>query len=272
MNIYGTAYPSADARELAHLLRLERDIQRQILIETIESAESGQPTESGRTICPDAESMIKSPAARFPKAVELQSCPRGAAGLMHTHTSIPQLRYPEHSLPDMANVLFGNVDASLIVGVDQTDVMMSPIHPEMVQAEFRDALGVDAQSAADVVNALNNGNIPSPSDARRRVRSRLPDLFEIQRSRFGELTQRVNGLERNRALPAHETVAAHCPAHAPAGPHASHPHQIQTLAHGTQRVRNQFRGSRETLAQKQIDPVGIVITSIVTNAVGQLMR
>lgn len=131
-------------------------------------------TESGRTACGRATN-VKGPLARFPAAVDLRQCPLSVGGAWHTHTI--DLVAPENSLPDVANVVFGDLDASVVVGSQTSDVFVRADDRAAMADAFRDAVGMDARSTQDVVQAIEDGRISDPPAARSRVRKRMAPLF-----------------------------------------------------------------------------------------------
>lgn len=174
-------------------------VMREILDETIPADRGAQVTESGRTFCGD-EAGVRGPLARFPRAVELASCPFNArGGTWHTHVTKDQLRTPTNSLPDTANVIFGEIDVSAVVGTQSVDVVVAPADHEAGIAAFREAVGVDVDSTDDVVDAIIGGRITQPADARGRVRHQLGALFETRHVNFGALDRRIE----ESGIPAH---------------------------------------------------------------------
>jgi len=186
--------PAADATRLAEEMLAARDVMEAVLTETIESARSGDALESGRTVCGDTAN-IKLPFERSPKSVELRSCPVDLIGLYHTHPTPDQLRNPEHSLPDVANVALGPVDVSIIVGTHTSDVVLAPDDREAMHQTFRQSLGLDVSSTTEVVYALDQGIIEDPTEARERVREGMNGLITRQRTGFQSLDQQVDDLD-----------------------------------------------------------------------------
>lgn len=183
--------PDPAAEKMAGAMLSQDDLMHDILRETVESHQDGQIKESGRTFCPDGGQEVHGPLGRFPTAVDLARCPRGATGVMHTHVTREQLLDPEHSLPDMANVVFGEVDASVVVGAHSSEVMVTPSVESAAQEAFSDALGAGVSSASEVVETVKKGNIDPPS-ARERVRSNLPSLFYTQATSFPNIASQVH--------------------------------------------------------------------------------
>jgi hypothetical protein len=148
------------------------DLQRDILTE---AARTG--TESGRSVCGES-SNAKEGVERERNSVVLKGCPLNARGLMHGGGG-HDFAAPEHSLLDMANVVFGAGAASMVVGNEQSDLMLSvpDEHQGELIHEFQNALGVEVQSTDDVLGALQSGEISYPAQARRRFRKAVPKLF-----------------------------------------------------------------------------------------------
>lgn len=212
-SLYAAPRPSNNARMLANTITGATDVQRQILMETVESAQQGNILESGRTFCPENAGMVRGPLGRFPRAVDLQSCPVGSAGIIHTHVSTSQLRNPTHSLPDTANVILGEVDASMVLGTTSSDLLLAPDDPEEATAVFQDALGLGVNTTDELVSAIESGQIPNPPEARRRVRTRLSSLFTTVRSPHRDIDFKVNQLGSEGAIPARRPVLASCHTH-----------------------------------------------------------
>jgi hypothetical protein len=147
-----------------------------ILSETVQSAIDGEGLrESGRTWCSsDADGQLREPFARYPAAVDLAGCPSGdVIAVWHTHTTPGQLRNPEHSLPDIANVVFGDVDASIIPGTESDHILVAAADRERMRQEFRNLLGSEVDTTAEVSDAITSDRISAPS----RVRDRMNDAF-----------------------------------------------------------------------------------------------
>lgn len=256
-----TIVPTEQAQHVAQMLTEATDVQRQILEETLASAENGDVQESGRTLCPHSSDFEHGPLARYDTAVDLSSCPVGATGIMHSHVSRDQIRNPTHSLPDMANVVFGPADASMVAGVDSGDLMMAPADEAAAQQAFIEALGVDATSPRDVVSALDGGTIQNPSAVRDDVRGELSGLFRKPRTRFGDLRNRVN------AAPASATTmtASAC---------VSMVWESQGGGDATSRFRRRCnhasKGTQSILAQttEGIDLRQLIVASIIGDLVG----
>lgn len=170
--------PDPDAKELADRLVDDMELQARIIEETLNSDdESGVVLESGRTVCGvDEDARPLEPYDRYEDAVDLRGCRSSQTGIYHTHTTPHELRQPQHSLPDYANVVFGNADASVVSGTKTSSVLVAASDPEEMRREYANAIGLDADSVHDVAEAVQSGMIPDPSAARDAVRSALGDL------------------------------------------------------------------------------------------------
>jgi len=166
------------------------DVQQTILEETLDSQASGQILESGRTLC-NANKRIKGPISRFPRAVDLQQCPlSGSGGAWHTHVTPSELLNPQNSLPDMAAVVFGDLDVIGVVGAESAEYFMAADDAEKMRGEFRDAIGADVYSQEDLLEAVENGRL-NPTTARSRARKRLDSLITRDSTGFEQLAQRA---------------------------------------------------------------------------------
>jgi len=159
---------------------------RTIVEETLNAGiETGELTESGRTWCSsDGDGEYRDPIQRLPAAIDLSGCPPDDLVVTwHTHTTEQQLRNPEHSLPDIANVAFGRVDVSVIPGVESDHILVGAADREEMAAQFQNALGVEVAEPGDVTDAIESGTIfNAPS-----LRDRTFDVFDglIQRAPTG---------------------------------------------------------------------------------------
>lgn len=185
----GNIAPSETAERVVEMMVEEVDVQRQILEETIASDERGEILESGRTLCTHPGS-IRGPIKRFPMSVDLQRCPVGASGAWHTHVTPDELLRPHNSLPDVASVVFGEMDAIAVVGAETAEYMMAADDRESMRAEFRDAVGVDVDGTGELIDAMNAGKIKF-APARNRVRQRMPALFRTVRTGFSDLSDQI---------------------------------------------------------------------------------
>lgn len=199
-----TLRPDPAAKRLADEMATMDGVMHAILDETIPAAgeTNAQVTESGRTLCESG--AVHGPLARFPSSVELASCPTGSkGGTWHSHVTQDQLRNPTNSLPDTANVIFGEMGVSAVVGTQSMETVVAPSDAAAGQQTFRDALGVDVNSTEDVVDAIMEGHVASPADARERVRSRMSGLFSRKRLNFHDLDSRLN----RSSIPAHSPMS-----------------------------------------------------------------
>lgn len=171
-----------DSKSFASMMVGSAEVNQTILEETVESAMSGRIHESGRTACGSIDN-IHQPRVRMPKAVELTACPVGdVTGFWHTHVTRDQFRDPEHSLPDMSNVLFEGAGASVVTGLDTSHVMYSPSDVGAAQDSFRNVIGADVRSTRDVKDAITSGNVPDPPGTRRRLFEELSPLFSREQT------------------------------------------------------------------------------------------
>lgn len=190
---------SEEAEAVLREMQSATEVQRAVLEETLGSAESGSLTESGRTFCDSGRSTLP-PMARFPKSVQLRSCPvAGGTGTIHTHVTQSELRNPEHSLPDWANVIFHGLDASGVIGTESAEWIVAAGDKAAMAEAFQEAIGVEVSRTDAVVGALQRGDIDDPPQARQRVRRALSPLVRRQSTGFTDLSGRV----RNDSIPAY---------------------------------------------------------------------
>lgn len=176
-----TLRPLEEAVILGDHMLAAADINQAILEETLDSAMDGQILESGRTACGNAGNTI-GPSLRMPTAVELAACPVGGVeGVWHTHVTRSQFENPEHSLPDIANVIFEGIDTSIVTGVRTSQVFYAPDDLAAGETVFRDVLGLEVNSTAEVKQSIVDGRIPEPADARSRMFSAFGPLV-VRRS------------------------------------------------------------------------------------------
>lgn len=161
--------PSKKAQQVAETLVEADDIQKEVLME---SAETG--TESGRSVC---GGVGQEPLDRGFEHVSFPSCSGEDYGLIHGGGG-HDFRSPKHSLIDMGLVLFDGVQASLVVGMEKSDLFLSPTDESRERAisAFQDALGHPVRTVADLSNLIENEQI-DPAVARMLVRDQLDDLF-----------------------------------------------------------------------------------------------
>ena len=181
--------PDPVAEELAHLMLDEDSVQQEILQETIEKGQKGQIKESGRTVCPGGR-QVEGPLGRFPTSVRLATCPREAGGTWHTHVTADELRNPENSLPDIANVVFGLSDVSVVSGTESAEAVFRPEDPEAMRDAFEEAVGVEMNEPDDVFEAIQSGRV-DPSRAQQRVRQRLSPVIVRRRTGYHDLDGQI---------------------------------------------------------------------------------
>ncbi|MFW5905510.1 MAG: hypothetical protein ACOCUO_01535, partial [archaeon] len=182
--------PDPAAKDLADQMVSMEDIQREILNETLDSQDDGQILESGRTICPRGGG-VKGPGDRHPQAVDLRSCPLEAGGVWHTHVTPRQIRNPEHSIIDVANVAFGYVDSSVVSGTESSDVLVAANDNGQMVEELNKATGVEVNSPEELFEAVESGEV-NPTKARRRVRDAFGPLFYRERTGYDDLSSRIS--------------------------------------------------------------------------------
>ena len=183
---------SQPAIQLADEMVERHDVMQQIVWETLNSAMTGQIKEAGRTKCP-ANGSIEGPLQRFPRAIDLASCPTERGGAWHTHVTPEEIRNPENSLPDISNVLFGLLDVSVVAGSETADVVVSPEDDQVARDIFRNAIGADVSSPQEVTEAAMSGRI-NPPRARERVRDALPELFRTAPTGYTQFEDAIQSL------------------------------------------------------------------------------
>jgi len=169
--------PATNPARAAEAMHAREDVGGLVLAETLQSAIDGEEIlESGRTWCSsDSDDQLREPYIRYPAAVDLAGCPpEDVTAVWHSHTTPGQVANPEHSLPDIANVAFGRVDASIIPGTHSDHVLVAAADREAMQREFRNTLGADVDSTQAVADAITSGRVSSPSI----TRDRLNEAFE----------------------------------------------------------------------------------------------
>jgi hypothetical protein len=169
------------------------DVMREILRETIRGANAGEVREAGRTKCPQGE-QIRGPLGRFSKAINLYKCPEGEGGVWHTHVTPAEIQTPENSLPDMANVIYGLTNASIVVGTQSADVVIAPEDPLAARNVFESVIGVKLDGPSQLVDEIASGRVV-PAATRRRVRERMGELFYTAETGFGEVQRELDTIE-----------------------------------------------------------------------------
>mgnify|MGYP000506347611 CR=1 FL=1 len=198
--------PDRGAIMLADEMMGRDDIMRTILSETIESSQNGAPSESGRTYCGSWGSILP-PSSAGPASIQLQTCLSGPVGIWHTHPGGQGISDPVNSLPDMANVVFGSVDASIVPGTDNADIIVAPDDPKTAQDAFRQAVGADFQSAEDVRDAISARRI-DPVSSRERAREALSGLIVEAETGYSDINQAGGPVAANQHAAGQQAVCA----------------------------------------------------------------
>lgn len=157
------------------------DIPQSILEETLTAAEQGAIEESGRTVCGDPQNDLP-PSNREHMAVDLPGCRIGSAtAIFHTHVTPDELRSPRHSIPDMANIVFGSADVSAVVGIDETHVMARPADDsiEAVEERFRNVVGANVGSPQEVAELVDSGQLVNLRNVRDRLLVELDPVSTV---------------------------------------------------------------------------------------------
>lgn len=258
------------ARMLAEHMVAAEPVHETILTETIESAERGTPKEAGRTACGSVEAL-RGPGRRFPQAVDLAGCPPvQAMGIWHTHTVREELRDPVHSVPDWANVVFGQTDVSVVVGTRSMEVIVAADDREAMLRGYQDALGLEVNSKQDVLNALVSGAIPDPIRATEPIRARLSPLVSRQHVHFPALDARAEALPTIEQLQADPSILS-------ASGHmvACHQHDLE-LSPDVGRLRERSRVAGQTfvrgveeIATRSVDEaLGVLVAFLIRDWLG----
>ncbi len=175
------------ATELATLMLEQEGVMRSIIGETIDSAKSGSIREAGRTYCPSS-SKIRGALNRFPRAIDLASCPVDRGGTWHTHVTPQGIRNPVNSLPDMSNVIYGLTDVSIVPGSQSADVIVAPEDRESGIDVFENAIGASVAGPGGVTEAIRDGRI-DPVRARKAARDKLSPLVYQVSTGYGDLSE-----------------------------------------------------------------------------------
>lgn len=200
MDQYESVKRDERATELATFMLEQRDTMEEIVNETLTSAANGDIREAGRTLCPGS-GEIRGALRRFPRAIDLATCPVDRGGTYHTHVTPREIRNPVNSLPDMANVVYGLTDVSVVVGTDTADVIVAAEDPDAGVREFQNAIGADVSGPTELSDAIRGGRI-NPSPARNRARSALDDLMFTAETGFSHYDEAVDTMpEANWAAP-----------------------------------------------------------------------
>lgn len=262
--------PDPDAEHLARQMLAETETMRTILAETIAAAEAGRATESGRTACGSAANTL-APHARFPAAIELQACPVDRTGTWHSHPSAGGLARPTHSLPDVANVVFEGVDASVVVGTESSEVLVRAADREAMAGAFTDALGMDVTSTREVERARGT-QVPDPSAARERVRRRLGPLVRRERTPFPGLRERAAAVDGAALLAAAggDAIACGLVAGQGRGRARAHAHTHPDTPTRALHRRAERCGSIVPSQPAGVDLSNLVVATVVGNIVGEI--
>lgn len=257
-------HPDSDAELLADHMAGAAEVHRQIIEETIESAENGTVKEAGRTACGSVDN-IRGPVARFPRAVELASCPPvDATGWWHTHPGGGEIQEPHHSIADWGNVVFGVTDASVVSGTRDAEVIVAADDREEMVARFQDAVGFPATSNRDIVAAWSNGEL-HPDAARRRVQEAMPDLVWRVPTNFDDLDGRLEsgpGVIPTRARQMESAGRAHvcCQFDDLLSP------DVGNLRENARMAQDFFAMStRRVISEGTDEAIGVVVGTLVSN-------
>lgn len=184
--------PSETAERMARAVVENDDLQREMLRETVATG-AGQRLEAGRTLC-GVDAEPRAAAERGEQSVGLQLCPADdPTAIVHTHPTPQGLRTPVHSLPDLANVAFEDVDASVVVGAEWASVVHAADDRAAMQTAMQDALGMEIDSARDVIAAYNEGRIPDPAVARRNVVDAFGELVDTAPTGHLDVVEQASG-------------------------------------------------------------------------------
>jgi len=256
--------PSA---ETADEMMARDDIMRESLDETLSAAESGQILEAGRTNCPShgRDGAIRGVLERFPRAVQLSSCRTDRGGSWHTHVTPGELRSPENSLPDMANVIYGALDVSIVVGYESADVFVSGDDDMVMRDAFHNAIGESFESPEGLYESITSGRV-DPVTSRSRVREALSPLVSRRETGYPEMAQRVADLTPASFASPFQSSRDEATSDKPTG------------SIGYQQLRAFDPQSFEAVAEDTEDLVGgvdisgLVISTIVGNVVGEIVN
>jgi len=190
MDQYESVRRDERAAELATFMLEQRDVMEEIVNETLTSASNGDIREAGRTLCPGS-GQIRGALRRFPRAIDLATCPVDKGGTYHTHVTPREIRNPVNSLPDMANVVFGLTDVSVVVGTETADVIVAAEDPDAAVREFQNAIGEEVAGPSDLSEAIRGGRVV-PTPARQRARSALEPLMFTAQTGFSNYDTTVD--------------------------------------------------------------------------------
>jgi hypothetical protein len=261
--------PAGDAETMASFLLDSTDLQREILTETIQSAQDGRVTESGRTVC--SKETVKPPLKRLPRAVNLARCPvTDGAGILHTHVTHDELRNPRHSIPDMGNVILADgIAASLIVGLETSEMLLAPSDTERGTATFEEALGVAVSGPWDVERAIRSDTVDSPAQARRRITDALDGLLTRHDTEFPDLRAELHGLAMPEAAPITACSLTH-----DVHTHTQHPTTAGRLRSRQHRCKQGLKASAKAMelgSKVRDQAIGAAIGTLVGTSVNSVV-
>lgn len=264
----GSLKPSETAERVVEMMIEQRDVQRQILEETLAADRNGEILESGRTLCTQPGS-IRGPVGRFPMSVNLQRCPVGASGAWHTHVTPDELLRPHNSLPDTASVVFGQMDVIGVVGAETAEYMMAAEDEEAMRAEFRDAVGLEVDSMDELVDAVDAGRIDFAA-ARGRLRQRMPRLFRTDKTGFSDLSNEITSRDDPvlASAPEYEAVELMMISDAP-----GYADEMTTPRGSARRTSRIAESAEESLSSKiPVDVTGTAAGAAIGTVVGGLVE
>lgn len=256
--------PDREAIMLADEMMGRDDIMRTILAETNESAHTGTPKESGRTYC-EAWGTVLPPSSATNRSIELQSCIGGPTGIWHTHPGERGLTDPINSLPDMANVVFGHVDVSIVPGTENADIIVAPEDPQEAQDLFRQAIGADVQSAPEVREAIEARRL-DPVESRQRARDMLSGLIVEADTSYAEISPPTEAVTAAQAATGSQAVCA-CSTQPAKSPPSGPSECLET-------ADREFEAAANNVS-KRIDNLNIgsiAISAAVGNVVGEVVN
>ena len=256
--------PDREAIMLADEMMGRDDVMREILSETIESSKSGTPREAGRTYCDSWGSIIPATSAG-PASIQLQTCLSGPMGVWHTHPGETGITDPINSLPDMANVVFGHVDVSIVPGTKNADVVVAPADPEVAKEAFRQAVGADVRSAREVRNAISARRL-DPIRSRKRARSMLSGLVMEGETGYTDIETPDGSVAANQRAAGSQAVCA-CSTHRADTPPA-HP------ARCLEEADRDFEAAASNVSERidNLNIGSIAISAAVGNVVGEVVN
>jgi hypothetical protein len=253
--------PDRGAIMLADEMMGRDDIMRAILSETVESSREGAPSESGRTYC-EAWGSVLPPAETGPASIQLQTCLSGAVGVWHTHPGEQGLTDPINSLPDMANVVFGSVDVSIVPGTENADIVVAPEDPAAAQEAFRQAVGADLRTASGVRDAIEARRI-DPVTSRERARQALSGLIVQGKTGYADIGPAEKPMVANQHTAGGQAVCA-----CSTKPKATPP------THPAEYLDKEFEAAASNVSERidNLNIGSIAISAAVGNVVGEVVN